>query len=88
MYQEIIKNIIKHSSANIVEFILSKNDNNIVLAFTDNGVGFEYSQITKQEIDGIGLRSLNTRAKYFNGSVDIKSVLQKGTTISIFIPVS
>ncbi len=88
MFQEIIKNIIKHANATSVEFIISKQDELMELKFIDDGVGFEYSSDKMLENYGIGLASLNARAKHFKGSVNIKSILHKGTTISIFIPVS
>jgi signal transduction histidine kinase len=88
MFQEIIKNIIKHAKAKSVEFIISKKDSLFEITFIDDGIGFEYSTNKPNENNGIGLAGLNSRAKHFNGSVIIKSILQKGTTISIFIPVS
>lgn len=90
MFQEISKNILKHAKATKVELLLSKKGNTLQMQITDNGVGFGYSssELIDQEYDGIGIRSLKSRAGYFNGSVSIKSVLQKGTSISIFIPLS
>ncbi|MEI8098413.1 MAG: ATP-binding protein [Sediminibacterium sp.] len=87
MFQEIIKNTIKHSKASIVEFIISEQEEQLVLTFLDNGVGFNYNESTSKENNGMGMRSLQSRAQYFNGDVTIKSILQKGTSISIFIPV-
>lgn len=91
MYQEIIKNIIKHAKADQIGFQIVKNENGIELIIKDNGVGFEYKvpgEINSDNGNGVGMRSLLSRAALFNGEITIHSVLNEGTTITIFIPMT
>lgn len=89
MYQEIVKNIIKHAKADQIGLQIVKNENGIELMIKDNGVGFEYKKPEENKLDnsnGVGMRSLLSRVALFNGKIAINSVLQRGTEINIFIP--
>lgn len=88
MFQEITNNIIKHANAGLVQFSIEKGDSAIHLEIIDDGIGFDYqsTETTSSKYQGVGLRSLQSRAAFFNGKVTIQSILQKGTTINIFIP--
>ncbi len=88
MFQEISKNIIKHSEATEVIFKVIEKDNGYELIFTDNGRGFQMdtSAAFLKSNDGIGMRSLQTRAALIGAQILVNSALQKGTSISIFIP--
>jgi signal transduction histidine kinase len=88
MFQEICSNIIKHAQAGTVELKVAKVAHGIEVIIIDNGVGFDFQPIENQQsfYNGVGLRSLQTRAQYFNGKISIKSLLNSGTTIVIFIP--
>jgi two-component system NarL family sensor kinase len=90
MFQEIINNIIKHAKASQVVLSIDKNEGNIELQISDNGVGFDFapSAGTTSSYNGVGLRSLQSRVNLFKGSIDIRSVLREGTSISIFIPLT
>ncbi|HJW17656.1 MAG TPA: PAS domain S-box protein [Flavisolibacter sp.] len=81
--QEQLTNIIKYAKAKIVHIILSFQNGIMQLSIEDNGVGFDTSQRT----NGIGLTNIGSRAAILGGSVEIKSELNKGTTISAFFPV-
>ena len=90
MFQEIINNIIKHAKASQVILSINENDETIELQISDNGIGFAFtpSADTASDYNGVGLRSLQSRVSLFKGSIDIRSVLQEGTAISIFIPLT
>jgi two-component system NarL family sensor kinase len=89
MFQEIFNNIIKHAKATLVKVVIRPGKDGIELEITDNGIGFPGSPTGGQESshNGIGMRSLQSRADLFKGRLTIQSELQKGTTICIFIPV-
>lgn len=89
MYQEIVKNIIKHAHATIIEFKVEEKDSGIEMSIRDNGIGFdvlEKTQMNNGVSNGVGMRSLHSRVEYFNGNISVHSLLQEGTRISIFIP--
>lgn len=88
MFQEICSNIIKHAHASTVELKVVKVVHGIEVIIIDNGVGFDFQPTDDQQsfYNGVGLRSLQARAKYFNGKISIQSLLNSGTTIIIFIP--
>lgn len=88
MFQEITNNIIKHAKASEVRVTVQEQEQGIELSVKDNGVGFNFSvsEEKKSEYNGVGLRSLQSRVNLFKGQLHIHSVLQEGTSISIFIP--
>jgi signal transduction histidine kinase len=52
----------------------------------DNGVGFDTKNINA--FDGIGLRNIQSRIEYLNGTVDFDSQPNKGTTVNIQVPIA
>jgi signal transduction histidine kinase len=40
------------------------------------------------QYNGVGLRSLQSRVTLFKGKIRLQSILNEGTTISIFIPIN
>jgi two-component system NarL family sensor kinase len=89
MFQEICNNIIKHAKAKTIFFSLKRNVEGVEIIIADNGIGFIMESIKGSPLvfNGVGLRSLQSRAKLFGGELIIDSVLQKGTTITIFVPI-
>jgi len=81
--KELFNNTIKHAKASEVEILLKNNDANCFLSFKDNGKGFE---LQSKKI-GIGLRSIESRAKLFNGHFHIKSN-EKGSFFQFVYPIS
>jgi two-component system NarL family sensor kinase len=88
MFQEIGSNIIKHAGATRVGLTIEQQTNGYHLQIEDNGKGFEFtpSSTAQSDYNGVGLRSLQSRVNLFKGTIQIHSILQQGTTISIFIP--
>ncbi len=85
MYQEIVKNIIRHAAASNIRLVIKKEDGIILFTIIDNGKGFDTNTI--EAASGVGLRSLRSRIGLIGGRIAIESVLGKGTTVRIFIPV-
>ncbi len=80
--QEATQNINKYAQAKnvFVEFRI-KNDQ-LILEIKDDGVGF--NKLSKT--NGIGLQNIKSRAEKFDGSVEIISDFNRGTSIKITIP--
>jgi signal transduction histidine kinase len=84
--QELITNIIKHSKASSATIQFTQHENNLNIIVEDNGLGFDSSAI-KRTSSGMGLGTIEKRIEYLEGSFTIDSVLGKGTSILIDIPV-
>lgn len=81
--QESLQNINKYANATTIKVDLKKQDNNIVLTITDDGVGFNANLKKK----GIGLQNMISRAQECKGDFDVKSKIGEGTTITVSIPI-
>jgi signal transduction histidine kinase len=94
MYQEIIKNILKHAGASLVQCTVQTKSDGVLFFMKDNGKGFdrtvfEQSDIKEAQIvssGGVGMHSLKSRAALMKATIEIKSAIGKGTEICIFIP--
>lgn len=80
--QEAMNNIIKHAEAKQVLLQLSETDEDYHIIVEDDGQGFD----TTNKSPGIGLKSIKSRVEHLQGDVDISSITNKGTTISIHVP--
>ena len=85
MVQELITNVIKHAKASEVIIHLTHRGEEIELMVEDNGRGFNSSEVKYEE--GMGVHSIQRRVEYLGGTVDIKSVEGKGTSVFINIPI-
>jgi two-component system, NarL family, sensor kinase len=82
--QEAFNNVIKHSEAKNVLLDLNYINDHIEITIQDDGKGFDLS--FSEAKMGAGLKNMKTRAKVFNGNVNIESEKEKGTKILISIP--
>ena len=79
--QELINNCIKHADATEAEIKVCTENGNIILAVSDNGVGF------KQDLDhalmkGSGLRAIRNRIYLLGGDMQLETS-ERGTSIRI-----
>jgi signal transduction histidine kinase len=84
MLQECISNVEKHAAATACNLTVKAKNNQIVFQLKDNGKGFSVETINTTKTS-LGIRSLKERAQYMNALLDIKSIKEKGTTITIKI---
>ncbi len=85
MIQELITNIIKHAEANEVHISLTNHDSLLNIIIEDNGKGFEAKILPEK--DGMGLKNIEKRIEYLEGTFEIDSTIGKGTHIIINIPI-
>ncbi len=83
---ECLTNVSKHSKAKKVKVTISKEQNFLFMEVEDDGVGFPAHQVGKY-IGKYGLLGLKERARIINGSLDIISSHDTGTSISVRIPI-
>jgi signal transduction histidine kinase len=82
--QEAIQNINKYSKAKNVKIAFDLIDGSVYLYIIDDGVGFNANS---KSAAGIGLKNMRSRVSKLNGNFNIKFFKDKGTTISIFVPI-
>jgi len=83
--QEALNNAIKHAVATQVLVYLRRRPNeDIEVQVCDNGRGFDPTLVKTN--GGLGLISMHERAALLGGTVTIDSVLEEGTTITVYLP--
>jgi signal transduction histidine kinase len=81
--QELINNVIKHSSAQKVNVQLFKSGDFVILIVEDDGKGMD---LTNQK-DGIGLMNISSRLDIINGKVNFEPSPKSGTLATVKIPI-
>ena len=84
---ELINNTIKHANAKNIDIFLVRNDNNIFLSYTDDGIGFNIKETINNKETGMGLKNIISRVKSINGTCIFKSGKNKGFKLSIDITI-
>lgn len=82
--QELVTNIIKHSGATHAHISITQLKETLSIIVEDNGKGFKYNPLKSTE--GMGLAHIERRIELLEGTMEIDSTLNKGTTILIDIP--
>ncbi len=82
--QEGVQNAAKHSMATVVQVTLRGSDDNLTLAISDDGRGFD----TERTNGGLGLVSMAERVRVIGGEFSIRSSLNKGTRLEVRLPSS
>jgi signal transduction histidine kinase len=85
MAQEIINNIVKHSGAKHVVISLNTTKTFFILAFRDDGDGYDVSRAMTG--GGSGLMNLHSRAKLIQAKVTFDSSPGNGSNTSIELPI-
>lgn len=84
--QEIVNNIIKHAKASQISMQLIRHETELNVMIEDNGIGFDTNKL--DTFDGIGLKGIQTRIEFLNGSVHFDSSIGRGTTVIIDVPLA
>ncbi|WP_422104168.1 tetratricopeptide repeat-containing sensor histidine kinase [Winogradskyella sp.] len=82
---ELITNILKYADAKEVTIEIILRDKIISILVEDDGNGFDTSKLKNTK--GIGLRNIKKKVEELKGTLNIDSLIHKGTTIIIEIPV-
>lgn len=76
--QELINNSLRHGKSSEVSIKLTNNVKYFTLEYSDNGLGFDSSNLSKKS--GIGLDNIKSRALIIGGEINIESEPKKGMT--------
>ncbi|MGC2172681.1 MAG: ATP-binding protein [Candidatus Sulfotelmatobacter sp.] len=86
--QEALTNVTKHAHAKNVEIQLSNEAKNLQCLVHDDGVGFDApSVLSCKERGGLGLVGVRERLNAVGGTLQIDSVVGRGTELLVRIPV-
>ncbi len=80
--QELLHNAIRHSMASAITLQLIGHSNSVVLMIEDDGKGFDVSVKRK----GLGLKNITARVKAMEGNLDVDSMKERGTIITVEVP--
>jgi len=70
--KELINNTLRHASAKNIKIELKSFDNQVILYYRDDGVGFDLNEAMKQNT-GLGLNNIVNKIKSVKGTVDINT---------------
>lgn len=99
--QEAVNNIARHAAARTVEIGLFLNDGHASVSITDDGIGFDLTELSMeaiQDIDsqdfqfsedarGLGLLGMQERIELLGGDLEIDTYPGNGTKIQIRVPI-
>ena len=78
--QEAINNVLKHAHATELTIKLKKENHELQLIISDNGIGFDDADTI---IGGIGFINMHQRAQVLQARLEIISKRNNGTQISL-----
>ena len=81
---EALNNVVKHARAQHVTVLLRFDDQRTYLEISDDGMG--YDPAAAKGGGGMGLRGMDERARRINGTLEIASSPEKGTTVKVELP--
>ena len=82
--QEALRNVKRHSGASRAQVAMEQRHGNLHLSVSDDGEGFDVKDATKRQ--GLGLFSMEERARLIGARFEICSELQTGTRIEVWVP--
>ncbi|MEM7103836.1 MAG: two-component regulator propeller domain-containing protein [Bacteroidota bacterium] len=77
MFKEAMHNTLKHAGCNNATLEISLAEKELIIELTDDGKGF----IKDEKQNGYGIGNMYNRAKKLNGSLEINTLIEKGTSI-------
>jgi len=84
--QEALRNVVRHAGVDEARVELRRADGMLCLSVSDRGAGIEPRQDSAPA--GLGLVSIKERTRLVNGTFDIQSRPNQGTTLTVQVPVA
>lgn len=89
--QPLVENAVRHGilkrpGGGTVTIRSFETPDEYVVEILDNGVGFDVNAIQKDGSVHVGIDNVKTRLSYFGNTLDVSSVPDKGTTVTIKVP--
>lgn len=87
--QEALHNAVRHADASSAWVSAARAGNRIEVSIRDNGRGFDPETLSRDpEHAGVGLSGMRDRVKLFDGDMAIRSAMDRGTTITVGLPLA
>lgn len=81
--QELLQNVTKYADAQKCTVTIFEHEKQLVVEVHDDGIGFDVNSLSK----GIGLKNIRERAKSIDSEIEIKSIINEGTTIKLKVKI-
>jgi len=88
LIQESLNNVIRHSRAGRLQCRVTHDSESVRAKISDNGRGFNVAEIRQQGKAGLGLRSMEERARLMGGQLHFHSAPGHGTHVIITLPIA
>lgn len=82
--QECLTNVIRHSGASRVDLVCETPGDELILRVNDNGMGCDSAVLSDPR--SLGLIGMRERAEHYHGRLEILSVPDEGTSVTICLP--
>ena len=76
--QELLNNSLKHAQATEILIQLNTEDDELVIQYEDDGVGFDQNNLKHK---GMGLENIKSRVNFMHGTIYIESEPDKGMSV-------
>ncbi|MGD6817055.1 sensor histidine kinase [Metabacillus sp. 113a] len=84
--QEAVTNALKHAQASEISVKVEVSPEYVNLLIKDDGSGFDLSEMKEKKNKSFGLVGMKERVELLDGTMNIDSVIGKGTSIMIKVP--
>ena len=84
--QEFLQNSLKHASCKNILLNFEHNETGLFIAIQDDGIGFKENGNASRTKKGIGLMNMKKRAELIGAEFSLKSEINQGTKLDLFIP--
>jgi signal transduction histidine kinase len=89
LIEEAVNNARKYAQASIIRVTVSRDENDVVVRVSDDGVGFDLKAVnTQYENRGsFGMVNMRERAELIGGTFELESAPGQGTTVTVCVPI-
>ncbi len=85
--QEWVNNTLKHSGAKNIHISMHLQNEQLWIEYEDDGAGFDVEEILGSEKKSMGIKSIQSRVDFLNGTLQLNSAPGKGVQYRLRIPV-
>lgn len=79
--QELMNNSLRHGKATIIDILFEEKNGKTICFYSDNGLGFERK--SKKNQSGLGMKNIESRIDFLNGSISIDSAVNEGVKVIV-----